>query len=42
VVLKDVAVAKAESGKDYIKIQEQKKLQNGYTTEAKIEAHAKN
>lgn len=38
VVLKDVSIAKAESGKDYIKIQEQKKLQNGYTTEAKIEA----
>jgi 3-hydroxyacyl-CoA dehydrogenase/enoyl-CoA hydratase/3-hydroxybutyryl-CoA epimerase len=38
VVLKDLNVAKAESGKDYIKIQEQKKLQNGYTTEAKIEA----
>ncbi|MEZ7504572.1 3-hydroxyacyl-CoA dehydrogenase NAD-binding domain-containing protein [Flavobacterium sp. Arc2] len=38
VVLKDVSVAKAESGKDYIKIQEQKKLQNGYTTEDKIDA----
>jgi 3-hydroxyacyl-CoA dehydrogenase/enoyl-CoA hydratase/3-hydroxybutyryl-CoA epimerase len=38
VVLKDVSVSKAESGKDYIKIQEQKKLQNGYTTEDKIAA----
>ena len=38
VVLKDVSIAKAENGKDYIKIQEQKKLENGYTTEAKIEA----
>jgi 3-hydroxyacyl-CoA dehydrogenase/enoyl-CoA hydratase/3-hydroxybutyryl-CoA epimerase len=38
VVLKDVSVAKAESGKDYIKIQEQKKLQNGYTSADKIDA----
>jgi 3-hydroxyacyl-CoA dehydrogenase/enoyl-CoA hydratase/3-hydroxybutyryl-CoA epimerase len=34
VVLKDVR-AKAESGKDYIKIQEQKKIKNGYTTKPK-------
>ncbi|CAM3022619.1 3-hydroxyacyl-CoA dehydrogenase NAD-binding domain-containing protein [Flavobacterium frigoris] len=38
ILLKDVSIAKAENGKDYIKIQEQKKLENGYTTEAKIEA----
>ncbi|SEA38964.1 3-hydroxyacyl-CoA dehydrogenase / enoyl-CoA hydratase / 3-hydroxybutyryl-CoA epimerase [Flavobacterium gillisiae] len=38
VVLKDVSVSKAENGKGYIKTQEQKKLENGYTTEAKIEA----
>jgi len=37
VVLKDVSVSKAESGKDYIKTQEQKKIENGYTTEAKID-----
>jgi 3-hydroxyacyl-CoA dehydrogenase/enoyl-CoA hydratase/3-hydroxybutyryl-CoA epimerase len=36
VVLKDVSVAKAESGKDYIRTQEQRKLANGYTTEEKI------
>jgi 3-hydroxyacyl-CoA dehydrogenase/enoyl-CoA hydratase/3-hydroxybutyryl-CoA epimerase len=41
VVLKDLS-SKSRKWKDYIKIQEQKKLQNGYTTEAKIEAHAKN
>jgi 3-hydroxyacyl-CoA dehydrogenase/enoyl-CoA hydratase/3-hydroxybutyryl-CoA epimerase len=40
VVLKDVSVAKAESGKDYI-VQEQKKVTNGYTTEEKIAAHCK-
>jgi 3-hydroxyacyl-CoA dehydrogenase/enoyl-CoA hydratase/3-hydroxybutyryl-CoA epimerase len=38
VVLKDVSVSKAESGKDYIRTQEQRKLANGYTTEEKIAA----
>jgi 3-hydroxyacyl-CoA dehydrogenase/enoyl-CoA hydratase/3-hydroxybutyryl-CoA epimerase len=27
--LKDVSLSKAESGKDYVKAQEQKKLENG-------------
>ncbi|MGO4820659.1 MULTISPECIES: 3-hydroxyacyl-CoA dehydrogenase NAD-binding domain-containing protein [unclassified Flavobacterium] len=36
VVLKDVSLAKAEKGKEYVKTQEQKKLSNEFTTEAKI------
>lgn len=38
VVLKDVSLEKAENGKDYVKAQEQKKLENGLTTRDKIEA----
>ncbi|EIA08536.1 3-hydroxyacyl-CoA dehydrogenase NAD-binding domain-containing protein [Flavobacterium frigoris] len=38
VVLKDVSLSKAESGKDYVKAQERKKLEGGLTTEVKIEA----
>lgn len=38
VVLKDVSLSKAQNGKDYVKAQEQKKLENGLTTEGKIEA----
>lgn len=36
VILKEVSLAKAESGKEYVKTQEHKKLTNGLTTEDKI------
>ncbi|TRX37426.1 enoyl-CoA hydratase [Flavobacterium sp. ZT3R18] len=38
VVLKDVSLAKAESGKDYVKKQEEEKLKNGLTTDFKMNA----
>lgn len=37
VVLKDLNLSKAENGRNYVKAQEQKKLEKGLTTEAKIE-----
>jgi 3-hydroxyacyl-CoA dehydrogenase/enoyl-CoA hydratase/3-hydroxybutyryl-CoA epimerase len=37
VVLKDVSLSKAASGKEYVKAQEQRKLENGLTTEGKID-----
>jgi len=37
VVLKDVSLSKAENGKNYVKIQEQKRLKSGKTSQVKID-----